>query len=101
MRYKLRLLKPVKVTDGLGSQKPKYVEQAVVHAERVQMRDTPRDEVGEHFSGYTTEWRIRDAHEVDEDWQVEQLGGHLYIVVGVIPNRERGMLTLRCRRLNQ
>lgn len=56
--------------------------------------------VGEHFPDYRVEFNIRDAHEIDENWRVEQLGGHLYTVANIIPNPDRGMNTLVCDRVN-
>ena len=100
MNCKLRLLKPASSKDGFGGKDTKYVETKVVWAERKKV--TPRfvEEIGELFSDYTVEFNIRDAHEVDEKWRAEQLGGHLYNIVNIIPNHERGMQTLRCERVN-
>lgn len=101
LKYRLRLLKPVYNEDGLGSELVDYQETTTVWAERVTMRGSRTEAVGEHFSDYSTEWRIRDAHTVDDHWRVQEPGGHLYEVTTVIPNRDRGMLTLRCERVNE
>lgn len=100
MRYKLRLLKPVAVADGFGGSRTEYHETHTVWAERQKVSPRFVEEVGELFSDLTVEFNIRDIHEVDERWRVEQLGGHLYTVANIIPNRERGMRTLRCERVN-
>lgn len=100
MRHKLRLLKPERETDGLGGQRTDYVETVTVWAERVKMSGSYGEEVGEKFPSYLVEFNIRDAHEVGENWRVEQLGGYLYTVVNIIPNPQRGMKTLRCDRVN-
>lgn len=101
MNCKLRLLKPESKKDDFGGKDLSYVETKVVWAERKKV--TPRfvEELGELFSDYTVEFNIRDAHDVEEKWRVEQLGGHLYTVVNIIPNHERGMQTLRCERVNK
>lgn len=59
------------------------------------------DEVGEAFADYRTEWNVRDAHHIEEGWRVEHMGGHLYTVVSVIPNIDRGFNTLVCERINE
>lgn len=101
MRYKLRILRPDVEIGELGGERPVWVPTAVAHAERVKMNGSYGLEVGERFPSYKTEWNIRDAHTVKENWRVEQLGGHLYTVVNITPNRERGMLTLTCERVNE
>lgn len=101
MDTKLRLLRPEVVTDGFGSEKTVWTETKTVWAERRRMSGTYGVELGERFPDYHAEFNIRDAHEVDENWRVEQLGGHLYTVTNIEPNRKRGMLTLRCERVNE
>ena len=56
---------------------------------------------GELSPDYSVEWNIRDAHEVHENWRVEQLGGNLYTVTYIIPNYDRGYLTLVCDKVNE
>ena len=101
MNCKLRIYRPESSKDGFGAKESKYVEVATVWAERKKV--TPRfvEELGELFSDYTVEYNIRDAHKIDEHWRVEELGGHKYNVTNIIPNRDRGMLTLRCERVNK
>lgn len=100
MRHRLRILKPVTAKDEFQAEYTDWIETAVAWAERV--KSTPRFgvEVVEVFSDFTVEFNIRAAHEVDNGWRVEQLGGHLYTVTNVTPNIERGMKTLRCERVN-
>lgn len=100
MRHRLRMLRPLTSVGKLGGEKVLYELTATVWAERVKMSPRYVQELGEFFSDYTVEYNIRDAHTVDEGWQVEEVGGHLYKVVNLIPNRERGMLTLRVERIN-
>lgn len=100
LRYRLTLLKPVASSGKFGSEKKAYENVRTVWAERVKVSPTLVEDLGEIFSDYTVEWNIRDSHPVDEKWRVEQKGGHLYDVINVIPNHDRGMLTLRCRRVN-
>ena len=101
MKYKLVLFQPVIDTDGFGAEtKRKYDEFRTVAAERVKMSGSRSDEVGEHFPDYRAEFNIRDAHPVKENWRVKQFGGYEYTVTNVIPNIDRGMLTLICERVN-
>ena len=100
MKTRLRLLRPVVTTDGFGSENTAYEEVKTIHAERRKMTGSYREELGEMFPGYTVEFNIRDAHKVAEQWRVEEAGGHLYTVCNIIPDRDNGMLTLRCERVN-
>lgn len=100
MRYRLELLEPVKSVSGSGACAEAYVPRGTAHAERVRMSGRRVEEVGEHFADYHVEFNVRDAHPVRDGWRVRQLGGDLYAVTNVVPNRERGMLTLVCDRVN-
>ena len=37
----------------------------------------------------------------EEGWRVQQQGGRLYEVTAIVPNRDRGMITLICDRVNE
>lgn len=100
MKYRLRILQPYEAVNSFGEKTPQWKEARTVHAERVKFSGRRSQEVGEGFPDYRAEWNIRDCHPVDENWRVEQLGGHLYTVVSIIPNIDRGMLTLVCERVN-
>ena len=100
MRHRLEMLRPEGVTDPFGAKSIAYTPAGVIHAERVKIRGMASAEAGEMFADYRTEWNVRDAHPVAEHWRVRQLGGDLYTVTNVIPNRERGMKTLICERVN-
>jgi hypothetical protein len=102
MRYRLRTFEPVADTDQWGDEAPKgFVERATIHAERVKFSGNRSEEVGEHFPDYRVEFNIRDAHPVEENWRVKQLGGYEYTVTNIIPNIDRGMKTLVCERVNK
>lgn len=101
MKYKLVLLQPSTVENDFGEGKTTYTQTAIVHAERVKANGRRSEEVGEHFPDYSVEFNIRDAHTVDENWRVQQQGGHLYTVTNIIPNIDKGMLTLICERVNE
>ena len=100
LKYKLRILRPVSESTGSGAERSGFAEYRTVRAERVRLSGRRSEEVGEHFADYSAQFRIRDAHAVDTGWRVEQLGGHVYNVVAVEPDRDRGFLTLICERLN-
>lgn len=101
MRYKLKLLQPVTTTNDYGAEAITWKETNTVHAERVKQSGNRSEEVGEHFPDYQAEFNIRDAHEVEENWRVQQLGGYLYTVTAIIPNIDRGYNTLVCVRVNE
>lgn len=101
MKYKLQLLKPSVVTNDFGEEKPSYEYIRTIWAERVKQSGVRSEEVGEHFPDYSVEFNIRDAHPVEENWRVQQLGGYLYTVTNIIPNLDRGMKTLKCERVNE
>lgn len=100
MKYKLVLMRPVTTEARFGAETD-YEDTTTVWAERVKISGRRSEEAGEHFPDYHVEFNIRDAHPVDDNWRVRQLGGNLYTVTNVIPNRDRGMLTLICERVNE
>lgn len=97
----LTVLKPTTVVNAFGEEHITYTEQATIHAERVKESAMRRTEVGEHFPDHDAEFNVRDAHTVEENWRVRQLGGLLYTVVAIVPNRQRGYVTLKCERVNE
>lgn len=101
MKYKLELLKPVKTINNFGETEAGYEKTATVHAERVTFTGRRSMEVGETFPDYSVNFNIRDAHEVAENWRVRQLGGYLYSITNIIPNLDRGYVTLVCTRVNE
>lgn len=101
LKYKLTLLKPVYTANQYGEKKVTYEATRTVWAGRPKISGRRSEEVGEHFPDYSTEWEIRDAHQVDENWRVQQLGGKLYTVTNIVPNIDRGMNTLICERVNE
>lgn len=101
MKYKLLLLKPTRLVDSMGAEVTTYEETRKVHAERVKASGARSEEVGEHFANYSVEYNIRSAHPVAEGWRVQQIGGYLYTVDAIIPNIDRGFITLKCERVNE
>lgn len=101
MKYRLELLEPLRAKDRMGAEPVSYTSRKTVHAERVKIGGTRSEELGEHFADYTAVFNIRDAHTVSENWRVRQIGGHLYTVVNIIPNMDRGMKSLVCERVNE
>lgn len=101
MRSRLRILQPTVERGPLGGERTEWTERNTVWAERVKVNTRHGMELGEPFPGYSVDFNIRWGREVEENWRVEEVGGHLYTVTNVIPNRERGMLTLKCERVNE
>ena len=101
MRHRLEILKPDAPEGGFGDAvATRFTAVGTVWAERVKMTGRRIAEAGEMFPDYSVRWNIRDAHTVSEGWRVRHLGGHLYTVNNIIPNADRGMLTLECERVN-
>lgn len=85
----------------MGAETVTYTKTRTVWAERVRATGNMSEEVGEHFPNYTVEFNIRDAHPVQENWRVQQLGGYLYTVTNIVPNLDKGYKTLLCERVNE
>lgn len=98
---RLELFKPVLSADRFGAEFTSYEVTRTVHAERVTQTGARSEEVGEHFPNYSAKYNIRDAHIVQENWRVRELGGYLYTVVAILPNRARGFNQLVCERVNE
>ena len=101
MKYKLTILEPTCTTDRMGAETTQYETRATVWAERIKQSGSNSNEVGEHFAAYSAQYNIRGAHTIGEQWRVQELGGYLYTVVAIIPNKDRGMQTLICERVNE
>jgi SPP1 family predicted phage head-tail adaptor len=103
MKHRLELMKPDSTPDAFGALKKKggYVKTATVWAERVTLKASEHREAREEFADFSAEFRIRDAHKVGNGWRCRQLGGMLYNITNVIPNEQRGFLTLVCSRVNE
>jgi head-tail adaptor len=101
MTTRVELLKPVPSSDRFGAEFTSYEVTRTVHAERVSQTGARSEEVGEHFSSRSVRYNIRDAHPVQENWRVRQVGGYVYTVVAILPNHSRGFNTLVCERVNE
>lgn len=97
----LELLTPVRHVDEYGAERVTYEHHRLVHAERLKHSARGRDEIGEHFADHSTEYHIRIQHHPEEQWRAQEIGGHLYTITAIIPNRERGLQTLICERVNE
>lgn len=87
--------------DGYGAESVHYEPTRVAYAEQVRHTARLHNEVGEHFPDHSTEYNVRDGHEVGENWRVRELHGLLYTVTAIIPNKARGFVTLICERVNE
>lgn len=100
MKTRLKILKPEKEIGKSRAEKTVFSEVKTVHAERIKLSGRYGLIIGEAFPDYYAEFNIRDAHEIDENWRVEEIGGKLYTVTNIFPNRDKGFLTLKCSRVN-
>lgn len=101
MKERIELLRPITVDKGFGEEFPGFEPAGIIRAELVKFNGSYRAEVGEHFPDYRTEFNIRSAHEVAENWRINHIGGYQYVVANIIPNLPRGMKTLVCDRINK
>lgn len=71
------------------------------HAERVRMEGRSATEAGEAFADYSAEWRVRWRRDVKAGWRLhDPESGILYVIDNIIPNRRKGLLLLKCSRVN-
>lgn len=101
MQDELVLMEPIHLKDKFGAEKTVWNECCYAHAERVTYRGHRSEEVAEHFPDVRTEWNIRSYHCIDENWRVRHVGGYLYTVVAITPNRRRGYNKIICERVNE
>jgi len=101
MKYRLRVLCPQSTTSGFGDEGEPFQFLRTIWAESVKLTGSRSIEVAEQFANYYAEFNIRDAHKVKDGWRVQQEDGVLYDVTNVIPNKDRGMLTLQCMKVNE
>lgn len=73
-----------------------------VRAELRKQRGTIRESGGEIFSAYDAEFNVRYHHKISEGSRVRHLtdGGLKYRVDNVLLNKQRGMKTLQCSKVN-
>jgi len=101
MTYRLQLMQPTVTVNDYGEEAVVYTVTKTVHAERVRISGRRSEEVREHFPDYSVRYNIRNQNEVDENWRVQEVGGHLYTVTNIEPYKNRGMLQLICERVNE
>lgn len=101
LRTRITLRRPAAVTGRSGATRITWADEATIWAERVRLSGTSLVETDEQFSDYRAEFNIREAHEVEEKWQVQEEGGNLYAVTNIIPNVMKGYKTLQCVRYNE
>ena len=101
MKYHLQVYIPVVTLNDFGEEITEYRSQAVVRAERVRETAMRTLEASEQFPDHSVEFSVRAAHDIRENYRVQQLGGNLYDVVAVVPNIDKGYNTLKCERVNE
>lgn len=94
-------MSPENVAGSYGEKTMRWHTEATVWAERRKLTPQHTVEVGENFADYRTEWNIRGPVHAEEGWRAEQMGGHTYNIVAIVPNPDRDYKTLVCERLNE
>lgn len=102
MDTRLIIREPMEEVNAVGERLTvSWADSAPVWAERVKLTGRRSEEAAEHFADYSAAFNIRSAHRVRDNWRVKEVGGHLYTVTNIIPNRRRGFITLQCERVNE
>lgn len=100
LQTRIKILRPLTSDNAFGEALTQWREAAVVWAERAKFSFRYAVQEGQPFAAYDAEFLIRTAHEVKEGWRVQEVGGNLYHVQNIEPNRRRGLLRLKCERVN-
>lgn len=100
MRHRITVLKPEVVTDSFGSERIEWTEVNTIHAERVAVKGSRSNEVGELFPDYSQSFNVRIQHDIAENWRVREVKGYLYSVTNIVYNYSKGYKTLICERVN-
>lgn len=101
LKYFLELLRPARSVDEYGSEAVSWLRAGHCRAERVKRSGGRSEETQERFADVRVEWNVRIQHKVLEGWRVRERGGYLYEVAAVVPNRDRGYVTLVTERVNE
>lgn len=96
----ITLLRPVVVRDAYGSLDKTYQDAGTIHAETDWKGGSTTYGQPEVVAGETLNFIIRDAHSVAVDWRV-MYNGIVYHVNAINHNRNRGMKTLYCAKVNE
>lgn len=104
LKYRLVLSKPNEEESGFGTaSKVTYGDVRTVWGERVNYRGSRSVEVNEVFADYSAQYRVRDAHrDIREGWRLREAGSEsLFEVRNIIHDKNHGMLTLECEKVNE
>ena len=103
LKYRLQLYRPAGEESIFGMTSGGYTEDKIIRAERVKYIGSHGIELHEVYADYRVSYRIRDAHSfISEGWRLKELGSSVLMEVrNVVPNKERGMLTLECEKVNE
>ena len=96
----ITLMRPVENRDFFGSIDKTYQDVKTVHAETDWKGGSTTYGQPEIVAGETLNFIIRDAHTVAVDWRVRYTG-IVYHVNAINHNRQRGMKTLYCTKVNE
>lgn len=102
LNERITILRPKRVTDQFGDEHTEYVETRTAYAYRIAQRGTRSEEANEHFPSYTAQFVIRAEHKIEDNWQVQHIGGYLYTVTNIVPyGHDRAYKTVYCERVNE
>lgn len=101
---RLEYYRQVRKETSFSSVKTSFERQpGFIRAELRKLTGKKRLETGEIFSAYDAEWIVDNRHLISEGDRLRHLtqGGLLYRVDNIIRNRDKGMNTLQCSKVNE
>lgn len=104
-KERLTVYEPTVEVDDYGAERIVWNERGTYWAERSKRQDNLSVEVGECFPNAVTEWNVNYALSgcFEANWRLADVrdGGTLYLIKGKTPNRDKGMMTISCERVNE
>lgn len=88
------------VDPASGAIKRDWVEEKEIRAERVKLTTRAVTRGAEGFIEADAVYYVRIQHRIKDGWRVADRYGTLYDVV-TEPNREKGLLVLKCTKVNE
>ena len=103
LRYRLKTFCPVVGEGPFGVADAEYTEHKSIRAERVKYSPSAKFELHEVYPYYKETYLFRSAHSfIKEGWRVMEMGSSILLEVrNIIPDIQRGMLTLECEKVNE
>lgn len=97
LKHQIRVYSRQSITTQSGSDEIVFSEPYTTWAQINNRNGRMREDMALRFGDYTLELVVRIQHQVKQEDKIELVGETgSYVVVSVVPNRERGFNTLIC-----